>query len=234
MDISAWGGVIISVHIPKTAGSTFYVILRNLFGNKLYHDRPQHLQKDRLKDDTKCIHGHFLASKWLKKFPDAALVTWVRHPVDRVISEYYYKRDRATEMLDTPTMGDITAKQIRDGDMTLSEFICGDGETNRQSRYLDVPLLRFAFIGIAEHFDAMLPDALAVMSAKPIQYDNQLVNPDKRCDEPYHIPRRLRKRIEELNADDMALYTAVKELNSGHKPSTRHRADGEKTERSSA
>ncbi|MCS6891290.1 MAG: sulfotransferase family 2 domain-containing protein [Rhodovarius sp.] len=92
--------MLISIHIPKTAGTLLGYILDHGLGRRVLWDysddysaaeniQPEladHL--DFIKIWFRGIHGHFFYSKWAAVFPDAKFITCLRHPVDRIISQY--------------------------------------------------------------------------------------------------------------------------------------------------
>jgi hypothetical protein len=91
---------IISIHIPKTAGSTFAETLRSQYGWRLKH---LYLPKDWIaferskpfftsKPNVKAIHGHLhhLNREWKTLYPNGRWVIWLRDPTERVISAYYH------------------------------------------------------------------------------------------------------------------------------------------------
>jgi len=100
---------LISVHTPKCGGSSLMSALRRAFDGRLYLDYADfpadpaarmHLDPDGFLADAwssgypwlegrRAVHGHF----WLRKYDrldHAARVTFLRDPVDRVISLYFY------------------------------------------------------------------------------------------------------------------------------------------------
>src|SRR5262245_49792666 len=95
---------VISVHISKTAGSAFHSVLNQVYKPAQiafdYDDRPtdptcpsncdpaawerRAEQFARaLGPKVRILHGHFQATKYLKHFPQARIITWLRHPVSR-------------------------------------------------------------------------------------------------------------------------------------------------------
>jgi len=99
--------MLISVHIPKTAGTSFRVALEKAFGHRLFLDygkpvRFLYLWKfikfknefavyrraKRLVQRYSIIHGHFVASKYDPLPEPKQFCTILRQPVDRVISHY--------------------------------------------------------------------------------------------------------------------------------------------------
>lgn len=86
-------------HIQKTAGSTIRGILENLFlANELC---PAEVSVELEKEykngfkDYKLFAGHFRYSSIDKFLSDAVWITFLRNPVDRVISHYYNHIDKA-------------------------------------------------------------------------------------------------------------------------------------------
>lgn len=103
--------MIISVHIPKTAGTSFRTGLEKVFGNRLlldYNDKPLsglisarwfrvknrfrvQMQRHILLENFSVIHGHFLPSKYLFLGKEIKLGAFFRDPVDRLISQYCFE-----------------------------------------------------------------------------------------------------------------------------------------------
>lgn len=127
--------MLISLHIPKTAGSAWRLHIeannarRASFTSPLERDRDepamQALRAIEAGEDgrartildragTGIIHGHEVRDL-LPLFPDAGLLAWLRDPVDRVVSEYRHLRVR-------PPAGKIQ-ERVHSGEMSLMEFI---------------------------------------------------------------------------------------------------------------
>ena len=107
--------MIISMHAPKSGGTSFKTILNQHFGKSLledYSDKPINQSTEKRNQDAEkhnsslnflkkatyklkgiqCIHGHFLPYKYHKFKTDKNVyfVTWLRDPVERLISHYYH------------------------------------------------------------------------------------------------------------------------------------------------
>ena len=81
---------LISVHIPKCGGTTFSNVLYRIYGDKFAHITNISQLKD-INQDIRCIHGHYLFDpEWLKIYPNAKICTWIRNPVDRIVSYYVH------------------------------------------------------------------------------------------------------------------------------------------------
>ena len=100
--------MLISLHISKTAGTAFRIFLESNLGRAAAFAyagergaRPEIRQALELLDQGKAdqaqdvikrggieaIHGH-VAYEFLRAFPDAATMTWLRDPVQRAVSEW--------------------------------------------------------------------------------------------------------------------------------------------------
>ena len=100
---------LISVHVPKCAGTSFRKWIGSIYGSSSilydYEDRPidptsrmntdekEFLREARgrreLPTNIKVVHGHF----WIEKYAHvvgAARITFLRHPLDRTLSHYFY------------------------------------------------------------------------------------------------------------------------------------------------
>jgi hypothetical protein len=88
-------GILIFLHIPKTAGTSFNHILRDIYGKSFYRVKPggKWRKAKRLPVSTRCVTGHMpygIHKKW--KLEDFQYVTLLRYPVDRIISLWWFAR----------------------------------------------------------------------------------------------------------------------------------------------
>lgn len=116
------------------------------------HPRPLHRL---LRRDTKVLHGHFPFNKIerIYKKNKTYLITWMRDPVERVISNYYFfiKRVQDNSLPNTANRKNET----------LLEYARHEDNRNRMSYFLSgLELSDIDFIGFTEYFDDDL-DALA-------------------------------------------------------------------------
>lgn len=98
---------IVSIHMPKAAGTTLQTLFRQTYGDSAvlmdYAEDPcnpasvMHLDPDTwwerrpsvLPAEIKVAHGHFHAAKY-DRLKDAYRLTFLRHPLDNLISIYFY------------------------------------------------------------------------------------------------------------------------------------------------
>ena len=217
---------LLSVHVPKTAGSSFQAVLRQVYGDAVYLDytarmnRPTGLRRDwvygqqrslaAVPRTARAIHGHWPLLGYARRFPTAARIVWLRHPVDRLVSHYYYWR-QPDQGSDHPLRLRLLAE-----DLSLTDFARLPEMRDVVSRhYLDgFELADLAFVGISESFDTeveRLAKTLGWPAVVPARV-NRTTNPDYRPDE---LSPSVRREIEALNRADMDLYRRAEELAFG-------------------
>ncbi len=215
--------MLISVHLPKTAGSSFHQVLSDHFGGGLhrdYADFPLHAPSwkrcssalwnalktgvHRTPSGIHCIHGHFLPVKyrWLHD-PDEPVkfVTWLRHPVERLISHYYFWQDHPELAMDAPLHQQVLTER-----WSLEKFCQAPALRNTYSRFLwGFPLQRFDFIGITEHFDSDLQDFSRRFLCQPIVTPPKM-NAGRSDSNRETLSSSIRRRVEHFHHRDMLLY----------------------------
>ncbi|MGH8475410.1 MAG: hypothetical protein ACRER2_06500 [Methylococcales bacterium] len=154
-----------------------------------------------------CVHGHFLPIKYALLGGDHSYAVWLRDPVQRMLSRYYYHQR-------------IGAKRARPGvvprDLSLDDFCRIERYQNTYAKYLwGMPLDRFAFVGITECFDASLEVFRRKFGIAPgvgVHLGNVYEGPEKRLD-GYAVDARLRDYLLRANAADVAIYAKGLEIN---------------------
>lgn len=223
--------MIISIHLPKTAGTSFASSLEAYFGARLLKDyaglgydckditllsQYEKYKKTleaglRLVDmdwsKVECVHGHIYAAQYLllgQKL-NAKFVTWMRNPVDRVISQYHF-----WEKNSNVPMSELHRRVIEEN-WSLERFCLGAELKNIYSEMLwGFPLEYFEFIGIAEFYN----DEFAYFSRRYLgaEMKAQMLNVGDGKGQPYQIDSQLRKDIEAVHAQDMDLYRRALEM----------------------
>jgi len=209
---------LISLHIPKTAGTSFRHTLKAVYGDVqaqrfdlekgVIRIEEQLFQGSQLPTATKAIHGHFnyrdLEGR-LKNIRKVPTITWLRDPVERVLSNFFYLEKRLKELLDEPGNNlDILSKMQR----SLLEFSRAEVNRNRMTRFLHgLPLDAFAFIGIAEHYEEDLAALAAQLGWS--EYPRYRHNTSER---PEVVGEEVKGIIRKFNAADQTLYEAALEL----------------------
>ena len=201
------GPLVISVHIPKCGGTSFQHILLRIYGKKrvwLNYDpaifSPAQARCDLIPPRARCIHGHFMSTTFDACVPQLELVTWLRHPVQRVVSEYHH-------FLRHPDTDDPCCRELLGRRLSLEQFAELNLMRNTMTRYMaGKPVEAFKFIGIMERFKESLKAFGAAFGIPvPAEPPYENVNP-YRTTENYPISDRTYQRILELNLSDLATY----------------------------
>ncbi|MBX2881420.1 MAG: hypothetical protein KTR32_15860 [Granulosicoccus sp.] len=203
-------GALFLVQIPETAGSNLRLAACRLWGsNSIVSDYGPanrhtseavleliHLEKDyhRFKTylDTENIAmftSHSPLRQLRRIFPVNDIVTFLRNPVDLVISRY-----------------DASVREGYKGD--LLSFASNRVHQNIQSRFLhSVPLELLGFVGLSERF----AESLTLLNA---QYDCNLSELTATTAGPEHqdCSAKIKQQIAKLNQDDIELYETAKQL----------------------
>ena len=198
---------LISIHIPKTAGRSFRVILKRVYGEKKVFNVTRESGKawneeleKAIPPQTEILHGHFTFSDISRLYREKRmpLITWLRDPVERVISNYYFFIQRV--------QNGARPHASHRGDEKLMTYIRLDSSRNRMSRFLEgVALKDLFFVGILEHFDEELEDLsrrLEWGKMEPVHVNSNKAFRDKFPP----VSEEARTIIRQLNEKDMVLY----------------------------
>ena len=209
--------LIVSIHVPKTGGETFRDILEALTDGHLqrdYADRPlapmnlrQRIRlataRPHLEPDTLAVHGHFIATKYWRRYPDAGYMAWFREPVERLASHYHYWKRK-------PDHKNPTCQKLLSEDLSLEAFAALPEMRDVHARFLgEVPASALAFVGITERYDESIDlFRRAFYPALPPATERVNANPDREG-ASYQLEPATREAIERLNEADMAVYAAA-------------------------
>lgn len=147
---------VVSVHVPKTAGTSFRVILQSVYGDALVQDYPDRYDNPLLQDDLDVgltgklvVHGHFHESKYNMVAPSAKKIVWVRNPISRVISHFHYLR---TVAQNPKYRLNEHREEIIEKDLSLLRFAALPKISNFYTKNYIQELDNFLFVGITEFF----------------------------------------------------------------------------------
>ncbi|MFT4664005.1 MAG: hypothetical protein ACI8YQ_003542 [Polaribacter sp.] len=205
---------LISIHIPKTGGTSFYQILQQVYGEELsisyrrkdYNEviqRGLDLAKT-INEEIKIFHGHLCYEelRTIHQNSNAKVICWLRDPVERVISNHRHFIKRNS--LPNP----VRPHQHRVNESLLN-FAQRESNRNRMSQFLEgIDLQNLFFIGFLESFEKDL-----------IHLSNLLEWPDFNIPKlntstsgEMGIPIDILLEIKDLNKIDYALYNSAQAL----------------------
>ncbi len=213
---------LVSLHIPKTAGTSFRSVFIDNVGEQNFAKvdifnsgrikvNDEYFSDNKLNSTVRAIHGHFPYSVLLDRFeinPSTQFVTWVRNPIERVLSNYYFLRNVIQERINEQQDENLFERIGK----SLEEFASHPENQNVISKFLnEAPLEEFTFIGVQDQFDSELVRFQNLLSWQVTNRSHN-VTPNKR--------KRVEHKAEILdfirmhNQEDMELYQRVKALNS--------------------
>lgn len=208
---------VISLHIPKTAGKSFYKVLSKMYGNKLdtriqrkdYFPETINISAlaNNIPEHITVMHGHLLYKhvKPIREKYNSKIITWLRDPVDRVISNYYF-------LMQTIRKKQRKIHQHHDKmDYTLMDYASMKSVQNRMTKYLSgIELEDLFFIGFLEYFDEDLKTL-----GKLLNWQVNIPNVFENNGSSYRknptcatktVTDEMKERIRELNSLDVDLY----------------------------
>jgi hypothetical protein len=200
--------VMVSMHLPKTGGSSFRAFLEEHYGRSLrclY--APEEIDPERIPGleidpGTRCLHGHFQADAFDERFPEAIKITWMRDPVERIISNYF-------QYLRHPNEDDyeFNRRLISEG-WSLMRFARDEGMREAMRWFFNaVPLESFFFVGIVEEYEASMKLLAHLMRLNPSGWEEKAnVNPSKVPASRYVLTKAQRDELSALYAEEIEVY----------------------------
>jgi hypothetical protein len=149
--------MIIFLHVPKTAGTTFRFILENNFG--IHHCHTTHTRKavfvpddlrfaSRFFAGLKSIAGHNLVDPLQLGAPDPFHITFLREPVARVLSHY---QDGVARGGGNLSFEEVLRERGHLENMAV-KIMAGGRDLDKAKRFLE----RCSLVGFTEKFDLSL------------------------------------------------------------------------------
>jgi energy-coupling factor transporter ATP-binding protein EcfA2 len=202
---------LVSIHIPKTAGTSFQRILEDVYGiDKILRIDLFNRKKPDIKfqgkqitpadipEGVEVIHGHFNYHElleWFQLDPSLPIITWLREPVNRLFSHYSYFMRVFRYDIDI-----IPDHLVR----SFLEYGSIPQNRNLQSRYLKgITFSALSFVGTVENMSGDLKRLQKILDWPDFKehYVNTSGNKKTR------IRNDVRDQLLKLNKVDMDLYT---------------------------
>ena len=190
--------MIISLHIPKTGGSSFGDILRSVYKDKLWVNYDRQWSKSavtntKLPNNMECFHGHFEFDAFEEMFPTAIKITWIRDPVERTISLYnhiMHRPDKKNDMI----------MKIYEQKPSLLEFSRIPWVKNHSLVYLgDAKPSDFAFIGFVDSYSDSLKTCAKLLGWSFVP-STVWLNKSKKITN--RVPEDVKRSIRLINQDE--------------------------------
>ena len=212
---------LISIHIPKAAGVSFEHALRRAYGQNRFVRVNISFEKAnrkkiprgplRLHRNVKVVHGHFRHRDVLKLYRldrNIPVITWVRDPVSRVLSNYFYLGKVLRDMLKEAEYKSDYYNWNPEGILnrlqrSVLEFARLDANRNRMSRFLKgLSLEDFFFVGVVEHYSQDLAQLAQLLNWETVFEAHY--NRSRKQWRP--VSAEILDEIRSLNAEDQSIY----------------------------
>lgn len=235
-DVEKTGTKFLSIHIPKTAGTTFGTLLREHFGHGFF----RHVDTRRFagasktiktfaggkqvpllkrfgfigakKGGIRCLHGHYPIRKYKKQYPSllngTKLIAGFRDPAKRVVSHYEYIKRAHPYMIKKNNGKDTFTKEIIENNYSLSEYAGAVQSQNVQFKYIN-PLRPgdFHIVIIQEEFDKSVRLVKKMLGIAPgIVPKSRKIRKNKSP-----IAPKTKALIYDCNQKDLEIYLEAKE-----------------------
>jgi hypothetical protein len=219
--------MIIFLHIPKTAGSTFQFILENSFGVSACHTnhnkKPVFTQADfnfarRIFPRLRSLAGHNPINPLSLSVPHPFYITFLREPIVRVVSQY----------LDSVTNGsnrtfEQSLRTLENYENIHVKLMAGERNLDKAKFFLE----KCSFVGLTEKFDLSLHVLKQLCPYKlNYNYKRRRVTPPNPNKKKLENDTRMMEMALEYNKLDVELYSfAINEVfpkmcaKAGFKPS---------------
>lgn len=212
------------LHIPKTAGISLIAVFTELLGleNVKYVNDLRNfglLQAECLKK-YKLVGGHFLYPQKSLFQKDRYSITFLRNPVDRFLSQYFFFREnsfcKVAASHDLAEYIDAFRNQKCGGVMNvhiwhLAGQIDTTLSTNELLKLARENLSNMDFVGISEFYSDSV-DLLCYACKWPAVVEKPVENVTGQRSKIQEIDEKIIDRIKELNRSDMELYEYGLEL----------------------
>lgn len=215
--------LIVSMHVPKTGGTSLMKeIQAGAMGRYfLDYERPgagqpfiwkklilkkqylmARLHKHRLLNNYDVIHGHFPIRKYIFLYPKVDFITFLREPVSRILSAYYYFKDVASKN-PRSVHNNPNILLVSQNKLSLLEFAARYVMRSIYSILISgLTLQEFTMIGITERYQ----DSIALLNkmyGMQIKVRHERNNDYKRYEDEY---RPLLPELYALNKKNTLIY----------------------------
>jgi len=189
---------LIFIHIYKCAGTTIrnllqnnYTILIDNHNSDVIYNYKKEYENTPIYNGEDIIFGHFLYNKYsFGGFPP--FVTFLRHPIDRMISQYFYDLD---------CFGDNALDYMKNGIIEYSKF-----NNNLMSRFIG-NFNNISFFGVTERLEQSI---LRMKEVFNLKIPDTITNFNVRNSESrIELTKKEVRELEKINSRDMELYFKV-------------------------
>ncbi len=210
------------VHIPSSAGTTFWTILRSVYGidrvkriprNKFVNivKRSEDNRILELNKKNDVIGGHIPYYLVRNKFPDHRMISFLRDPVDISISTYS-RRVRNGKILPNPRLGQYDILDFRRKRRPWTVRFLSPANPQQAispEQMIETLENNFVFIGITEDFNRSMFLLHRVLGIPEVPlYDRRNIGGNK----PEQLSDEVHRKLVDLHEYDYRIYEFVRQL----------------------
>lgn len=214
---------LIHLHIHKTGGHSIYKTYKSVYGKglgipynrgKLFRNNPNNTSLlSIIPGHIRVLYGH-LEYKHVRELVEKynpKIITWLRDPVERVISNYYFDLRKHFE----------GKRPNYSNETSLIDYSRKKSNRNLMSTFLDgINPEELFFIGTIENYDADVATLAKMLNWKKYrtgfhENDNRKYKNNPRC-KTKTVTQEMRDEISALNREDENLYRRALELREKH------------------
>lgn len=208
------------LHVPKTAGTSFRVMLQNQFDHSEIFPDEQMIRQlggyprypelttsysERLKE-IKLLVGHYPLIAYELLGPDTKVLSFFREPVQRILSFLNYYKSTDNRYLESTFEYIFDSEQHQIANLQVK--LLSDGYGERGISRLEIAkknLSKLDFIGISENFENSV-----LLAQKMFNWDLKTIKKVNVTASKEDLPNELIEKIREMNSEDCVLYEELK------------------------
>ena len=218
---SKFGELFVSLHIPKTGGTSLHNVLSQRFGNGFNTAYGKLAAKSAIiKNDNhtiSCIHGHSIMNEYehlIASVKNQQWITFLRDPLEGAISLYYFTRKSLNKNPSKPLFEDRGLDAwLLNTEKARWPFPHGYPNNRYSSaiRRTTKSIEQFDFVGVTERFDESMRCMFSLFGWDNLSYKTR----NKGLYTTPHIDPEIVARFKVNNSKDYTLYNlATKNLDT--------------------
>ena len=164
---------LVSLHVPKCAGTSFRKVLEQWFGDqlRLHYIRRGERPPQQILEPGSCIHGHFREERGTgiqQYYPDAKqFLTILRDPAEVTLSRYFFHHHRAQQGI-APRYYQLPASAEEALEADTSPYLPFLPWALTPDNFAEVLERDCVYVGVTERLNRCMQQLAAIVGKKPV------------------------------------------------------------------